>query len=216
MANKISFPGIKTGDTFRFGRMLFAFIVFINMYVLGLNFMIRMIDDDCPEFHDCFIAWYVPTYDHRFGINTDEVNPYWTLHMILLSVEAFVLACVWFVMKTKYKKDVKDYIERIAKSHNIDPVLLNTMINNVVPGVVKKDSKETAVFFEMLTDGCLKDVFASQQLKLTDKQLFDVASKILSAHLQSHPEDMKKVLSVFIKKSLPKDIVKQYTQNKGR
>ena len=133
-----------------------------------------------------------------------KINSRWKRHMVLLGIEALLVALV-LISGSLIRKDIDTMLEfeKKAKQHNIDPKILAKMIK-VAPEIVKHMSSESRVYFDMLMDGTLDCE--------SNPVILGMATSILEGHLLAHPEDMKKVLAVFDEQSLP-DSVKKYMQH---
>ncbi|MBR5904198.1 MAG: hypothetical protein IKZ49_01535 [Alphaproteobacteria bacterium] len=156
-----------------------------------------------PHFHGAYPDEYEYAEQKRFWSHkshrSKEINGRWKKHMVLLAIEAFILACiVHSIIGTRrmVRKDVDLLleIEKLSKEHNIHPDIVKKMML-VTPEIIKHMSKESSVYFDLLMNGDLDYEM--------NPQVFYVASGILEGHLQSHPEDMEKVLKVFDVESLP-------------
>lgn len=159
-----------------------------------------------PYFHAArhlmYFDWDTASYKGGTkSYRSDEINSRFKTHACVLGIEAFILACLLIGYRKRHKD--KNGILKIEK-HNLDQKFV-TMMMKFVPDIVKNMSKESSVYFEMLMDGTLD----YEQ----NPVIFEIAKSILDSHLQSHPEDMKRVLSVFDEKSLPQDILAKYKQN---
>ena len=154
-----------------------------------------------PYFHaaryEVVYRWLAKGESYR----SDKINSRFKTHACVLGIEAFILACLLIGYRKRHKD--KNGILKIEK-HNLDQKFV-AMMMKFVPDIVKNMSKESSVYFEMLMDGTLD----YEQ----NPVIFEIAKSILDSHLQSHPEDMKRVLSVFDEKSLPQDILAKYKQN---
>ena len=75
----------------------------------------------------------------------------------------------------------------------------------VVPEVVSRMSAAERVYFEMLMNG---------DLQIVDNKTFrGMAIAIMEGHLQSHPEDIKRILDVFDRDSIPQEILNKAKSN---
>lgn len=153
---------------------------------------------------------YQGSYDIKQAAYHDsKVNDRWKRHMLLVGIEAFLLACIVIEDIRKRKAVAKDVdvmlaIEKAAQQHKIDNKLLTKMMR-VAPEIVSHMSKESAIYFEALMNGSLD----CEQ----NPQVFAIAKSVLAGHLASHPEDMQRVLAVFDEASLPQSLVAEYKQN---
>jgi len=141
--------------------------------------------------------------------DTSKVNNRFKRHMMLVCIEALVLACVVIGALRKRRAVAQDVdimleVEKIADSKKVSSKLIRKMLN-VVPEIVGHMSSESSVYFEML----LKGDFDCKQ----NPQVLEISKAILSGHLASHPKDMERVLAVFDEASLPQSLVAEYKQN---
>lgn len=73
------------------------------------------------------------------------------------------------------------------------------------PEIVKNMSADSRVYFDMIMDG---------QVSVDNKDFLNMAAAVMAWHLQSHPEDMARVIALFDEKQIPHEILKQHMQNK--
>lgn len=139
--------------------------------------------------------------DHK-AYRGGNINSRWKRHIVLLAIEAFVLAN-FLSYKLQTKRNVREdvdtllEIERLAKEHKVSPDMVKRMLL-VTPEIVQHMATESRVYFDLLMSSDI-----DYEMNPT---VFTVASSILEGHLQSHPEDLKKVLEVFDRESLPERV----------
>ena len=66
-------------------------------------------------------------------------------------------------------------------------------------------SADSRVYFDMIMDG---------QVSVDNKDFLNMAAAVMAGHLQSHPEDMARVIALLDEKQIPHEILKQHMQNK--
>lgn len=165
-----------------------------------------------PYFHgETQIKTYVPYFHDETQISkttNNGVNNRWKRHISLLAIEAFILAAWLLDALSKNRRSRDDIavmleIEKQAKRNNIKKETLIRMMS-VAPEIVSHMSSESRTYFDILMSGDMDFD--------TDPYVLSTAKAILEGHLDSHPEDMRRVLATFKKDSLPRDIMKKFGQ----
>ena len=134
------------------------------------------------------------------------INTRWKVHTGLCLIEAFILALGIIGNlsgRSRLDKDVDTMleIEELAEKNGYSKELIMKMIG-IVPIVIEHMSKESRLYFDLLMSGN----FDYQK----DTDVINVAREILRGHLQSHPEDMQKVLSAVDDVAIPFEIKRRY------
>ncbi len=101
------------------------------------------------------------------------------------------------INKSHKQIDVMLKIEKLAKEHNLDATAAKKMLN-VAPEIVKRMSADSRVYFDMMLDG---------KVAISDKNFVNIATMVMAGHLQSHPEDMEQIMTVFDERSIPQEIL---------
>ena len=63
------------------------------------------------------------------------------------------------------------------------------------------------VYFDMIMDG---------QVSVEDEKFLDIATSIMVGHLESHPEDMERIMTTFYEKSIPQEVLAMRMQREKR
>ena len=189
------------------GAKIIGSLIAINALGMGASAIIDDSKAGEPRFSDNIIEMYNPYYHggvvkgavYEPAFTNKEINDRWKGHMILLGIEAFILACIFGSKLKKQNKirksvDIMADVEKMAKEKNISKHTLLKMLK-AAPEVIRHMSEQSATFFNLLMDGEL-DCAA-------DPKMFELAKNILEGHLNSHPEDEAKVLAAFDVESLP-------------
>lgn len=218
------------------GKVVFFGI--LNILIGGIDSLVRdnsYIDIPngeplvCPKhtFGGALGEAYIPTYhagsfgnqdfydanfwtlrDPKGHIDSSWINSRWATHMLLIMVELVILAGVG-KRALKRRKDV-DMIAKIAKDQGINPSDVKRL-SCVADDILQQMAEENRVYFDLLMD---------DKLGADDKKFVrSMAINIMKGHLESHPEDAKRILNVFNEKSLPSDLLakcKDITENKYR
>ncbi len=100
--------------------------------------------------------------------------------------------------------DIMLNLEKLAREHNLDATAAKKMLA-VAPEIVKNMSADSRVYFDMIMDG---------RVSVDNKDFLNMAAAVMAGHLQSHPEDMARVIALFDEKQIPHEILKQHMQNK--
>ena len=100
--------------------------------------------------------------------------------------------------------DIMLNLEKLAREHNLDATAAKKMLT-VAPEIVKNMSADSRVYFDMIMDG---------RVSVDNKDFLNMAAAVMAGHLQSHPEDMARVIALFDEKQIPHEILKQHMQNK--
>lgn len=142
-----------------------------------------------------------------------DVN--WNLTMsMILTFAAFSLVGTVASAKKNYKKDIKAAqaqvdimleIERLAKEHKLDATAAKKIVK-VAPEIIKHMSADSRVYFDMIMDG---------KVSADDENFMNIAAAVMAGHLQTHPEDMKRVTDIINDKATRNEIMTTYNQNKG-
>ena len=106
--------------------------------------------------------------------------------------------------RARAQMDIKLNLEKLAREHNLDATAAKKMLT-VAPEIVKNMSADSRVYFDMIMDG---------QVSVDNKDFLNMAAAVMAWHLQSHPEDMARVIAMFDEKQIPHEILKQHMQNK--
>ena len=148
------------------------------------------------------------------GEYAPDFNWYLTMGMIVVFA-AFSLAGTVISANKSYKKDLKAAkaqvnimlaIEKLAKEHKMDPSVAKKIIQ-IAPDIVKNMSKDSRVYFDMIMDG---------QVSVEDEKFLDIATSIMVGHLESHPEDMERIMTTFYEKSIPQEVLAMRMQREKR
>ena len=106
--------------------------------------------------------------------------------------------------RARAQMDIKLNLEKLAREHNLDATAAKKMLA-VAPEIVKNMSADSRVYFDMIMDG---------RVSVDNKDFLNMAAAVMAGHLQSHPEDMARVIALFDEKQIPHEILKQHMQNK--
>lgn len=161
-----------------------------------------------PFFHGSIKKTIDGIDTERDAYVSNNINSRWSRHMVLLAMEAFILASA-LLFRMKRRHDAKEEIdlvleiEYLAKRNKVTPEIIKQMML-IAPDILHHMSKESPVFFEMLMDGKMD----------YDKNhiVFTAARSVLEGHLESHPEDLKRVMAAFYKDSLPQSVLQLANQ----
>ena len=97
-------------------------------------------------------------------------------------------------------------IEKLAKEHHLDATAAKKIVK-VAPEIIKHMSKDSRVYFDMIMDG---------QVSVEDEKFLDIATSIMVGHLESHPEDMERIMTTFYEKSIPQEVLAMRMQREKR
>lgn len=149
---------------------------------------------------------YIPFYKGKF-----DPHITWMANVCFQIILA--LACVGIAMRQKSKRkeqehdiDVMLEIEKLAKEHQLDATAAKKMLA-IAPEIVKHMSEDSRVYFDMIMDG---------KVSTTDENFMNIASAVMAGHLQTHPEDLDRVMSVFDDKAISAELLNMYTQQNNR
>ena len=149
---------------------------------------------------------YIPFYKGKF-----DPHITWMANVCFQIILA--LACVGIAMRQKSKRKEQEHeidimleIEKFAKEHTFDATAAKKMLT-VAPEIVKHMSEDSRVYFDMIMDG---------KVSADDENFMNIAAAVMAGHLQTHPEDMDRVMSVFDEKSIPQEILAMRMQNEKR
>lgn len=183
-----------------------------GLYRISKDFSKDVNDLTVPLGH-ALVETYIPTYSYQYnwewsGSNKDPkgkgefgsvINERWMVHMFVLLAEALVLAFIAMNNVKKNKQiDLMAEIAELSKEQNIDQKYITAMLK-VAPSIVQNMSKDSRVYFDMLMEGKF-DIEKTPGI-------LNIATGIMQGHLQSHPEDIEKILAVFDKRSIPSEIM---------
>lgn len=166
-----------------------------------------------------FYPW--ETRDYKQAIK-DAYNPirdgkfdphfWWYVNAALvLAVSIYSIVNATKKVKTKADSanaqvDIMLEIEKLAKEHKMDPSVAKKIIQ-IAPDIVKNMSKDSRVYFDMIMDG---------QVSVEDEKFLNIATSIMVGHLESHPEDMERVMATFDEKSIPQEVLAMRMQREKR
>ena len=149
---------------------------------------------------------YSPFYKGNF-----DPHVTWILNVCFQIILA--LSCVGIAARQKSKRkehehdiDIMLEIENLAKEHNLDATSAKKMLT-VAPEILKHMSQDSRVYFDMIMDG---------QVSTTDENFINMASAVMAGHLQTHPKDLERVMSVFDDKDISAELLKVYNQQNKR
>lgn len=151
---------------------------------------------------------YWPMVNGEFS---PEYDWYLTMAMIL-TFAAFSLVGTVASAKKNYKKDIKAAqaqvdimleIEKLAQEHHLDATAAKKIVK-VAPEIIKHMSADSRVYFDMIMDG---------KVSADDENFMNIAAAVMAGHLQTHPEDMKRVTELLDDKSMTNEILNMYNQN---
>jgi len=151
---------------------------------------------------------YWPMVNGEFS---PEYDWYLTMAMIL-TFAAFSLVGIVASAKKNYKKDIKAAqaqvdimleIEKLAQEHHLDATAAKKIVK-VAPEIIKHMSADSRVYFDMIMDG---------KVSADDENFMNIAAAVMAGHLQTHPEDMKRVTELLDDKSMTNEILNMYNQN---
>lgn len=108
------------------------------------------------------------------------------------------------INKSHKQIDVMLEIEKLAKEHNLDATAAKKMLN-VAPQIIKGMSADSRVYFDMMLDG---------KVAIADKNFVNIATAVMAGHLQTHPEDMEQIMTVFDERSIPQEILNLAAEQK--
>lgn len=157
-----------------------------------------------PYFHAADFSKENPT-----SFRDSKINNRFKRHMVLVGIEAFILACIIIGDLRKRNAVIKDIdtmlsVKDLGNSYMVHKDALKKMVK-VAPEIVRHMSKDSSVYFEMLMNGD----FDCEQ----DAQVLEFAKAVLAGHLYKHPEDLNRVLSVYDESTLPQSLIAHYKQN---
>jgi len=136
--------------------------------------------------------------DPNGHIDSNKINGRWLTHMSVLLVELIILMALG-IRAAKRRKDV-DMVEKIAKEQGIDPKCVKRL-SRVADDIMQKMAEENRVYFDLLM---------GEKLNADNKDFVrNMAVNIMLGHLQSHPEDVKRILDTFDIKYLPKELAEK-------
>lgn len=150
---------------------------------------------------------YNPIRDGKF-----DPHFWWYVNAALVLVVS-IYSIVNATKKVKTKADSANAqvdimleIEKLAKEHTMDPSVAKKIIQ-IAPDIVKNMSKDSRVYFDMIMDG---------QVSVEDEKFLNIATSIMVGHLESHPEDMERVMATFDEKSIPQEVLAMRMQREKR
>lgn len=168
---------------------------------------------------ETFYQW--ETRDYKQAIK-DAYNPirdgkfdphfWWYVNAALvLAVSIYSIVNATKKVKTKADSanaqvDIMLEIEKLAKEHKMDPSVAKKIIQ-IAPDIVKNMSKDSRVYFDMIMDG---------QVSVEDEKFLNIATSIMVGHLESHPEDMERIMTTFDEKSIPQEVLAMRMQREKR
>jgi len=132
--------------------------------------------------------------------------------MVLLGVNAMAALCVpgelvvlliFLIDKKRYKnyhdaaKMMLD-LKELGGQFNLNTHQIKRLVD-LVPDVISHMSSEERVYFDLLMEGKIN-------IK-ENKTFFNMAVAVMKGHLESHPEDAKRVLEVFEEASMPTNLL---------
>ena len=149
-----------------------------------------------PHFHGADVKDTKVVMAHE----SDEINPLWTKHMMMVAVEALlaaIIVVVYLAKKGKVRRDVDVMlaIKKVGKACNVSPRLLKKMIR-VAPEILRHMSAEHFVYFDTLAQGGF-DKYTNND------RVYHMAINVIEGYLKTHPEDEKLVFEIFSEESLP-------------
>lgn len=131
----------------------------------------------------------------------------WYVTVSLMAVFALITVAAAASLASEHRKAYNNYahhqidimleIEKLAEEHNLDATAAKKMLN-VAPEIVKHMSGDSRVYFDMIMDG---------RISIEDRRFIDMATAVMVGHLQSHPEDMERIMTVFDERSIPQEIL---------
>lgn len=148
------------------------------------------------------------------GEYAPDFDWYLTMEMIVVFA-AFSLAGTVISANKSYKKDLKAAkvqvnimlaIEKLAKEHHLDATAAKKIVK-VAPEIIKHMSKDSRMYFDMIMDG---------QVSVDDEKFLDIATSIMVGHLESHPEDMERIMTTFYEKSISQEVLAMRMQREKR
>ena len=147
---------------------------------------------------------YIPFYNGKF-------DPHATWMVTVCFQIILALACVGIAIRQKSKRKEQEHdidimleIEKLAKEHNLDATAAKKMLT-IAPEIVKHMSEDSRVYFDMIMDG---------KVSTTDENFMNIASAVMAGHLQSHPEDMERIMTVFDERAIPQEILNLAAEQK--
>ena len=168
---------------------------------------------------ETFYQW--ETRDYKQAIK-DAYNPirdgkfyphfWWCVNAALvLAVSIYSIVNAKKKVKTKADNanaqvDIMLEIEKLAKEHKMDPSVAKKIIQ-IAPDIVKNMSKDSRVYFDMIMDG---------QISVDDEKFLSIATSIMVGHLETHPEDMDRIMAMFDEKSIPQEVLAMRMQREKR
>ena len=60
------------------------------------------------------------------------------------------------------------------------------------------------------------DMIMDGQVSVEDEKFLDIATSIMVGHLESHPEDMERIMTTFYEKSIPQEVLAMRMQREKR
>lgn len=149
---------------------------------------------------------YIPFYKGKF-----DPHIAWMVNVCFQIILA--LACVGIAVRQKSKRKEQEHdidimleIEKLAKEHNLDATAAKKMLT-IAPEIVKHMSEDSRVYFDMIMDG---------KVSADDENFMNIAAAVMAGHLQTHPEDLDRVMSVFDDKAISAELLNMYTQQNNR
>lgn len=198
-------------------KVKIGMIAALNVCIGGLYWFLKDYSDQVRDFKvplgPALVETYIPTYSYQYnwtrgGDNREprgkgefgsDINERWMAHMFVLLAEALVLAFIAMNNVKKNKQiDLMAEIAALSKEQNIDQKYITAMLK-VAPSIVQNMSKDSRVYFDMLMEGKF-DIEKTPGI-------LNIVTAIMQGHLQSHPEDMEKILAVFDERSIPSEIM---------
>lgn len=159
-----------------------------------------------PIYHAGNLSYQGDAYSQTFWdlrdpnghLDSNKINGRWLTHMSVLLVELVIL--MGLGIRAKKRRNDVDIVEKIAKEQGINPKSVKRL-SRVADDIMQKMAEEDIVYFDLLMD---------EKLDSQNKEFArNMATNIMLGHLQSHPEDVKRILDTFDIKYLPTELAEK-------
>lgn len=162
---------------------------------------------------------YIPTAKYKYGYEyidggrakvTKVENPKfqltgaWCVNMLMMLTSLYL--SIRGVRRENEKYDTVDMmleLEKFGKKYNLNKAKVKRLVSNF-GSVIERMSAHERVYFDMLMKG---------DINIKDQQTMkNMATHIMIGHLESHPEDAEKILSVFNEQTIPESVLSKIQQ----
>lgn len=218
-ADRVLGTGIVSTVDFLIHQLQFnaaAFLIGSYGWLLGHSVGVNAIDEwGEARFYPCESRDYKQAIKDAYNpIRDGKFDPHFWWYVnaaLILVVSVYSIVNATEKVKTKADRenaqvDIMLEIEKLAKEHKMDPSVAKKIIQ-IAPDIVKNMSKDSRVYFDMIMDG---------QVSVEDEKFLNIATSIMVGHLESHPEDMERVMATFDEKSIPQEVLAMRMQREKR